>query len=935
MDAFGDATGDGPILSRSRIRSPIASVWIFRSSLPVEIVRGGLLRHARILALISGVWAASFVGIFEPISNLLYDVYYGLLDHKKAVEPRVLMVLLSRSEEPGLEDELPLEDDLLKLVRGLFAGGAERVVFGISLDVSPEFYSRTLRAGDVVFSRDLRRRRSKEEAFELEPLPQGSDPQHDWVGVSAVSPSVRGIHRRQDAWIEVQGKRELFFEVAAAPQFRERSPEDLPFHYYIRFRGGPRSLPAVSSSLVLEDGVLGEIVRGKTVLIGTETEHGSHMIETPATRSGEGFSRLEFHAHALNTLLAGRAIYALGPLSTLLLLIAVGCGSWLLFQWIEVRTIAWLSSVLIVSYCGLAWLFLEADDLWIPVLELVAIQCGTLAYSLKVKATLATEAMSRLVLSSTDALRERYAPEAFLESQGPWSMLVNMVNQTLDLDRLIFLEAVRNKRVVREITALNCSLTDISEKRRDFGGGPYLTAIEARAAIRVEQFLCQAIHDEEQYLVPLLHGEEVLGFWAFGIAPQKAANIKSFNQLVNDYALLISELLWQRRKRDADESGGDELVKALRQGRVESLYQDLTGTFRTLGTRLAQTEALLSGFNTSIVVFDLFGRILKVNANMKQLLESEALEVKSLTALDLLSSLSEYDLSRSRRILRHVIIEQQTMTLPVRLASQAKGRFLLHLKPIDLNDVELEIDSDVYVGAKCILCELADASAFVGLFEMKEKLTRRLGLQLRNDLASIEMSSSLLGSSHLSEGQRQNISEIIHDKVGKMMDVLVECQQYLTLESNVQQVERFPVDSCEALEAALEQLGSILRERNVRSSIDRPNVMSYVLAANESIDTVFSTILKVLLSDAIDDSEIAVQVTESSEMVTFEFKNQGFGLPDERFQEYVFGEKMLATEELKALRETLRWIEAWGGSLEAHSQVGEGIHLTLSLVKFL
>ena len=47
--------------------------------------------------------------------------------------------------------------------------------------------------------------------------------------------------------------------------------------------------------------------------------------------------------------------------------------------------------------------------------------------------------------------------------------------------------------------------------------------------------------------------------------------------------------------------------------------------------------------------------------------------------------------------------------------------------------------------------------------------------------------------------------------------------------------------------------------------------------------------------------------------MTYTFQNTGFGIPNDLFQKYLYGDASLASEELKTLREGIRWVEAWGG----------------------
>ncbi len=55
----------------------------------------------------------------------------------------------------------------------------------------------------------------------------------------------------------------------------------------------------------------------------------------------------------------------------------------------------------------------------------------------------------------------------------------------------------------------------------------------------------------------------------------------------------------------------------------------------------------------------------------------------------------------------------------------------------------------------------------------------------------------------------------------------------------------------------------------------------------------------------------------------------------ELLEQYVFGEQAVESPELQTVQSGARWVQAWGGMLEASSGVGIGMHFTVHLVKFL
>jgi len=74
-------------------------------------------------------------------------------------------------------------------------------------------------------------------------------------------------------------------------------------------------------------------------------------------------------------------------------------------------------------------------------------------------------------------LQDYMLPPDFYKLDEHWGQVITFVDQTLNLNRVIFLEKVEGDHRVREVQALRCSLDDIDERRRDFERVPYSDAI--------------------------------------------------------------------------------------------------------------------------------------------------------------------------------------------------------------------------------------------------------------------------------------------------------------------------------------------------------------------------------------------------------------------------------------------------------------------------
>jgi signal transduction histidine kinase len=341
----------------------------------------------------------------------------------------------------------------------------------------------------------------------------------------------------------------------------------------------------------------------------------------------------------------------------------------------------------------------------------------------------------------------------------------------------------------------------------------------------------------------------------------------------------------------------------------------------------------MSRVNTGIIVYDIFGRVLQMNELMLTLLKKEGLAPFELTILDLILALTDNDISRSRKLLRHVIVDSASVSFPVTLRSASNTRYLLSFKPLTEAAEDDAAAAMRRVGVRTVLCELVDTTVTAHLQEMKSHLAERMGLRLRSELAAIDVSSSLLEDGTIDAEQRKAIAGIVRSKVESSVATLAECRRYLAVETDGD-LERFPVDPRGALDEALDGAREDAGRRGVTLRLEEPAYPVCVFAASRRLRDLFGSILALLIRDAGDGTAVLVRVVEGEDAVAFDFANQGFGIPNDILQQYMFGAQAAASAEFRKVQEATKWVEGWGGLIEAASAVGVGLRFTVHLVKF-
>ncbi len=863
-----------------------------------------------LLGLIAGliIWAMLFINLLQPVSKWSSD----LLLSRSVSSSSYQVVLLHWPTEiqPDIET-------LKKTVHKLHELGTAQVV----LTFTPSH--------EILQALDQNRKEMKLLVGALRPL-KGDDPP---FGIVVVPQLERGIARRQHVRALVDARAYPTLEIAAARQRlgREASLPDESF--LVRFQSGGQGLPTVKLNELLNDRLIAELVRGKTVLIGAPLSPPQIGLATPANKENEQMSLLEFQGHALSTLLSQQAIRPLSPFQTLTLCLLSGILVAMIFQWLTpawMLRLALVVSIITVVICY--WLFISLSVL-MPVAEILLIQWLALFLLVRQRAAHASRQSQALMQQLTSTVSERHFPPGFYEIDEHWSLLLHFVTQALDARRMIFLEAISGKHRLKEIAALGCSISDIQERRRDFSRAPYQTALERGAPIRLDlhnrPFFTDQSAEELVYLCPLTFGGDVLGFWAVSL-PALEAEPRQSEALLRDFSEQIAELLYHRHLLQTNRTGSPLLGTIFTQTPEMGQYRSLSSALELLTYRLNRIERFFAESSLPSIDYDLFGRVRDVNPAMLDLLTREGILPFEIGLPNLIAELTGHELSFARQCMRALLVNKQRLALPVSLKKDGGRHFLLRLYPLEISDASRT--EAVAFSISGIGCELIDRTSLVRLQEMKGQLAERVGQHLRNDLASVELSTTLLTEGALSEQEREEVAQIVNEKVQEIMGTLKLSQNFFEVDLP-SEGQRLPVNGPRTLQSALTQLHEELAQAEITVQVDVPPLINDILASPDYLQLAIVEILRLLIRDARPQSRILIVMEETANLIRLTFANQGFGMPQERLT-MLLGQSETESDELRPLCKSLERVREWGGHVRATSELGEGIVLSVELIAF-
>ena len=492
------------------------------------------------------LWTAHFFSFFSLSNGFNYDVLMRSYSSTGASEQLIVIEMDSSYAERG--DEV-----WLTLLKQLLAYDVKQIAFTILPEqVTEQFYQLAVDSGKTVFGVHVVKN-SEGSGHVVSQFPKAAADKKIVYGLISTVPSQHGVVREQHSVIKANGLSFPGFEKRVAEEVLDATEQLPETDFRVNFIGNQDRIPRIRIQRVLSGGLISELVSGRTVLVGVNGHETLSQYYTPVSTDRQLTSEVMFHAFALDTLLSARQISVFPSWALLVLILSITGASLFLCQWLTFQMSLAVSVVATIIFVVVGWFTLHVFYIWIPLVELLLAQWLSFSLVWRYRVTQENERVDQMLLGLSAKLREKVMPVSFYNSEEPWEQLIAMINQSLHLNRLIFLERVPGDHRLKEIKAFKCSIDDIHEMRRDYERTPYSTAISENKPILLDRaYLKEVETEEKQYLAPLIFAGEVLGFWVFTVEQDKVKSHARFNALTYAFMVQISEILhyrqeWQKR----------------------------------------------------------------------------------------------------------------------------------------------------------------------------------------------------------------------------------------------------------------------------------------------------------------------------------------------------------------------------------------------------
>ncbi|WP_256096779.1 hypothetical protein [Pseudoalteromonas luteoviolacea] len=490
------------------------------------------------------------------------------------------------------------------------------------------------------------------------------------------------------------------------------------------FSLSPAALTKFNASRLLSGDVFDAQVKDKLVLVSQKQLEFALQIRAPKIDIFN--DPVYLHAYIADNLLEQNLVAQMPLLQSSILQLVILTLLLITYQRSSFNVALLIASVvvtvsLLVAYLGVLWF-----DYFLPIGQIIFTTLVTMLWVFFARKWVEEIELNDIISNVQQRMMGRYLPQAFSAQTSPWDAIITLVNQQLALSRSIFLARTEGDHRLHEIRAINCTLSDIHEMRRDYERPPYSDAIKAFGAIHITRpFFNDLSESEAQYVVPLMYAGDIRGFWAMTVEPNEFFDEERFVQNVNRFANQIGELLFHFRiYENQQKANTSALTKVLTLALQKPLSQQVKSSIGDMEQKLSTLEHVFNQIHTAAIMFNLFGQVVQTNQRIEEIAKHNEMSLFEMTALDLLERVTHLDNEKAKGKLRYITLQQGELYMPAQLG---QATFILSIRSLRASRTTSSIGEPFEVGG--ILFEFIDISYLVQQLDDPTKLLRQLQMQ--------------------------------------------------------------------------------------------------------------------------------------------------------------------------------------------------------------
>jgi two-component system phosphate regulon sensor histidine kinase PhoR len=361
----------------------------------------------------------------------------------------------------------------------------------------------------------------------------------------------------------------------------------------------------------------------------------------------------------------------------------------------------------------------------------------------------------------------------------------------------------------------------------------------------------------------------------------------------------------------------NEMAESIDQ-RVASIAEDHT-----------RFEAVLSGMVEGVMVLDLAGRVLLVNAAMARILSCPLADVKGHRWIEVIR---HHELNE---LISRVLKERETSTAQILLESAGTGSQRVFAVQASIAQRQVTPGDD---GFRAVFV-FHDVTELKRLERVRSDFVANVSHELRTPLTSIAgyLEALLDGAQDDPQQRREFLAIMKHhtDRLGALVNDLLQLSQ---IESGAYQWRREDVDMVALARRSVALIAPLAQKKSLVVSCDSDAPARYVEGDAEKLIQVLLNLLDNAVKYTEKGGTVGVKVTQEGHSVVIRVSDTGVGIPEAdrlRIFERFFRVDRARSRELGGtglgLAIVKHIVEAHGGTVAVDSHLGKGSMFTVMI----
>ncbi len=839
------------------------------------------------LAVALGAGLAQGAGLFRPTDLLFFD-YVTL---REAGRPPKVVIARTDPAFTALGAGRYAE-----LVRAALKLGASRVAFRVDPGLDPQ--ASGLPTGQIVIARPA------------EPVPgtsywrlTGQPPAPGVViGAKVLAGAEAGLHRRQLGWLPGERGMIPMFETAATGM---AAPE----RGYLLRLSKRQNLPRINASQLLGD--ISELPRfgGAVVLVEPPAGAGEARVVTPRSRAAQAMSLTEYNAAAIQTLVDRRGVRELGPLTALLLLIAAGALSGLIYLRRDPKQILPLvlaTSLVVIP--GGAGLLLVLGNVLVPVSALLLAQLISALLVLH-RGELEEDRRLRRFVTETINLSSR---QILSKDQGRLADFLTASVPILGITRFLLLEDRGRGRIAMlagegagrdELALGGRRLRGLLRSARRASGPvdgselvPGWSGLAQLAAIGPGQ-----TEDSGQA------GGRGQVYWLYGFAAGKdqPEARQAAEAMARDYRAI------QQLRSDLSEGSG-------RGADHRTIDQWAGGAVWLIADHGDQMSSGMDGLETAIMVFHAIGFPVHANQSMAKLYELAGLSLAETTLSQLIAALTGLEAERISASVNDLLLYG--------------GEMRVNCRDLDTRARQLRVAAPRTATGRrrTVVVEAVDVTEPQRLAQLRLSVTNLLDVNIRNDLEAINFAVAVARDPRLDRDRLIKVLDQIVRVTQRSADRLADMTPFMQSAKGDPLSQAYPIDVAAAMREACALVGPFARDLGVRVEAEIPQVSGFSISDPRILVELIEGVLNTIIADVPQGDAVQLQMLELVNRTQITISG-GIGMGFGRLYAALEAAESLPPGAIRAIGRGIGAAPSWGGIVSYSSEVGRGYRFVIDL----